>query len=469
MPTLALSNFNVVCALFGSVVLLYGLVSKFLADSLYLSEVLPSLLLGVAFKAAGWLRPEEYAEGSVDVVMREFSRLVLGIQLALVGAQLPAQYAWKHKLSISILLGPVMSIMWLASAGIILACIPGLRFLDALLIAACVTPTDPVLCNSIVKGSYAEKNVPEELRNLITAESGANDGFGYPFLFLAVYILRDHGTQIARDWIVETLLYEIALSIAYGIVAAYVCRKGVALFRKKNLMDHDLYLFSIVAMALFVMGTCGLIGTDDLLACFIAGNAFNWDDSFRLDSAGDSMQGTLDVLLNIAFFMWFGASNRWHEYVDSAFSVWRYIAMGVAIMVLRRLPAVALFYRTLPSVTSIRDMVFLGYFGPIGVGAIFYLEVSIETLAGLEQTPQLVYVLEVIRPVVTFLVLSSIVTHGLTIGLAELGLVAAQGVRRRPATLPLATTLTLVTAPSVHLGTHKVPAEAEAGSSSIFV
>jgi hypothetical protein len=32
------------------------------------------------------------------------------------------------------------------------------------------------------------------------------------------------------------------------------------------------------------MGTVGLIGSDDLLACFIAGNSFTWDDWFRVET-----------------------------------------------------------------------------------------------------------------------------------------------------------------------------------------
>ena len=28
---------------------------------------------------------------------------------------------------------------------------------------------------------------------------------------------------------------------------------------------------------LFIVGTCGMIGSDDVLACFIAGNAFTWE------------------------------------------------------------------------------------------------------------------------------------------------------------------------------------------------
>jgi hypothetical protein len=32
------------------------------------------------------------------------------------------------------------------------------------------------------------------------------------------------------------------------------------------------------------MGTVGLIGSDDLLACFVAGNSFTWNDWFRLET-----------------------------------------------------------------------------------------------------------------------------------------------------------------------------------------
>lgn len=57
--------------------------------------------------------------------------------------------------------------------------VPGISFLQALAIGACVTPTDPVLSNSIVKGKFADKNVPPGLQKIVVAESGANDGLGY--------------------------------------------------------------------------------------------------------------------------------------------------------------------------------------------------------------------------------------------------------------------------------------------------
>lgn len=38
-------------------------------------------------------------------------------------------------------------------------------------------------------GRFAEKYVPLEVRNIILAESGANDGLGFPFLFIGVYLI----------------------------------------------------------------------------------------------------------------------------------------------------------------------------------------------------------------------------------------------------------------------------------------
>jgi sodium/hydrogen antiporter len=67
-------------------------------------------------------------------------------------------------------------------------------------------------------------------------------------------------------------------------------------------------------MALFIIGTCGMIGSDDVLACFIAGNTFTWDDWFRLETMDDSLQPTFHMLLDLSIFMWFGAVCPWESF-----------------------------------------------------------------------------------------------------------------------------------------------------------
>jgi NhaP-type Na+/H+ or K+/H+ antiporter len=56
-------------------------------------------------------------------------------------------------------------------------------------IGACVTCTDPILSQAIAKGPFADKFVARHLPEIISSEAGANDGFGFPFLMLATYLI----------------------------------------------------------------------------------------------------------------------------------------------------------------------------------------------------------------------------------------------------------------------------------------
>jgi NhaP-type Na+/H+ or K+/H+ antiporter len=287
MPTLAITNFNIVCSVLGGFITLFGLVSYLFKERFYLSEALISLLAGVAFSphAANFIRPMEYA-GSVanlNAITLYFSRLVLGVQLVLAGVQLPSRYLQTQWKSLSLLLGPVMVAMWIVSSLIIWGMVPHLPFLHALAIGACVTPTDPVLSNSIVKGKFADKNVPKDLQKIIIAESGANDGLGYPFLFLALYLIKymepgqggNAGTAIGL-WFYETWAYIIILSVIYGFTIGWIAKELLHWAEERKFVDRESFLVFAIALALFIVGTCGIIGTDDVLACFVAGNAFTW-------------------------------------------------------------------------------------------------------------------------------------------------------------------------------------------------
>ncbi|KAK9374138.1 Cation/H+ exchanger [Lipomyces chichibuensis] len=419
MPTLAISNFNLICTLLGGFVILFGLVSYLVREKMYISEALPSLLFGIIFKEAGLFRPEFYGTTTSDIT-REFTRLVLGVQLVLAGVQLPGKYLLHEWRSLSMLLLPVMTAMWIISALIIYLCIPNLNYLDALIIGACITPTDPVLSNSLVKGRFAEKSIAEPLRNLISAESGANDGFGYPFLFLALYMLRDNGFAIARDWIVETIIYQVILSVAYGTVVGYIAMRTLHFAKEKNMIDDESFVLFAFALALFIVGTAGLVGTDDLLACFVAGNVFTCD-WFRVETEHDSLQSSLDMMLNVAMFTWLGTVVPWAEFNTQQIPAWRFIVMALAILAFRRLPAVLAMYKAIPRIETFREAIFTGFFGPIGVGAVFYLSVLLQTLATFNQTEQVAYIGKVAPLVIYFLMVSSVIVHGISIPALVIG------------------------------------------------
>ncbi|RDL38229.1 putative Na(+) antiporter 1 [Venustampulla echinocandica] len=440
MPTLAVTNFNVVCSVLGGFITVFGLVSYLFKEKFYLSEALISLLAGVTFSphATNFVKPLEYtgSQANLNAVTLYFSRLVLGVQLVLAGVQLPSRYLWKQRKALSLLLGPIMILMWVASSLIIWAMVPNLPFLHALAVGACVTPTDPVLSNSIVKGKFADKNIPKDLQKIIIAESGANDGLGYPFLYLALWLIKfngdggygEHGgTRAAIGlWFGETWGYTIILSVIYGATVGWVAKELLHWAEEKKFVDRESFLVFAIALSLFIVGTCGMIGSDDVLACFIAGNVFTWDDWFRLETLDDSLQPTIDMLLNLSIFIWFGAICPWNMFLhNSVIPIYRLIFLGVLILLFRRLPVVFAFHRMIPQIEEFRQAIFVGFFGPIGVSAIFYLYISLEFLETLKvdghEREDAKKLGETMMVVIWFLAISSIVVHGLSIPLGKFG------------------------------------------------
>jgi NhaP-type Na+/H+ or K+/H+ antiporter len=129
----------------------------------------------------------------------------------------------------------------------------------------------------------------------------------------------------------------------------------------------------------------------------------------------DSLQPTIDMLLNLAVFMWFGAVCPWSLFLNNnVIPLYRLVFLGVLILLVRRLPIIFAMHKYIDQIENLFQTSFVGFFGPIGVGAIFYLSVSREYLHKItvdgkvrEDAQQVSDAIEVI---VWFLVICSIVS-----------------------------------------------------------
>ena len=145
-------------------------------------------------------------------------------------------------------------------------------------------------------------------------------------------------------------------------------------------IDSESYLLLPTGIGLFIIGTCGALGTDDLLACFVAGNALNWDGKYLQESLAkhDEVNSVIDVLLNFGGFMFIGTIIPWREFNDpdgTGLTYPRLFALGIFVVIFRRIPAIFMTYKLMPKcVTNWKEALFMGYFGPIGIGAVFYVE-----------------------------------------------------------------------------------------------
>ena len=191
---------------------------------------------------------------------------------------------------------------------------------------------------------------------------------------------------------------------------------------RRKWIDAESYLLFPAALGMFIVGTCGAIGTDDLLACFVAGNALNWDGQYleETERRHDEVNSCIDVLLNFGGFMYIGTIIPWSEFNDpdgTGLPYGRLILLGVMVLIFRRIPSILLSYKLMPAVVKDwKEALFMGYFGPIGAGAVFYLEHSRHLFPQVGQgDEEETNLARAIGPVVYWLVLFSIIVHGLSI------------------------------------------------------
>jgi sodium/hydrogen antiporter len=118
--------------------------------------------------------------------------------------------------------------------------------------------------------------------------------------------------------------------------------------------------------------------------------------------------------------MYIGAILPWSDFNDPTGTgiTWgRLLGLGLLVLIFRRLPAIFAFYKLMPGVcTNWKEALFMGYFGPIGAGAVFYVEHARHLFPhdgeGDEEETNLV---RAMGPTVYWLVLFSIIVHGLSI------------------------------------------------------
>ncbi|PSN61321.1 hypothetical protein BS50DRAFT_158310 [Corynespora cassiicola Philippines] len=460
MPTLDVSELNIVIAVLGAFTILFGIISVKLKQKWYLGEALPAVIVGICLGpiAAKFVDSERWGhaiEGQVEDITLGMCRVVIGVQLVMAGYQLPAKYPWHRWKDMALLLIPVMTIMWLCTTGCIMLMIPKLTTLSAMVIGSLVTSTDPVLSQAIAKGPFADKYVPRALREIISAEAGSNDGFGFPFLLLATFLIRHAedpnfkpgasaasesahrlmaragdvgrlggGTGKAMElWIVEGWLYFILLGAIVGAVCGIASMYAVNFSLRRKWIDSESLLLFPTALGLFVIGITGCAGLDDLLACFCAGAALNWDGKYLDETLQrhDEVNSCIDVLLNFGGFMYIGTIFPWDEFNNpdvTGITIGRLMVLGLLVLFLRRIPAMMVMFKLMPNtVKSWQEALFMGYFGPIGIGAVFYVEHTRHLFPSIDnaETQEEEDLLRAMGPVVYFLVLFSIVVHGLSI------------------------------------------------------
>lgn len=358
-----------------------------------------------------------------DDAIQETTRLIVGIQCFAVGLELENRYLAKKKYALLALLGPVMTFGWLICA-LFVTIIFETDFVTAMTISACLTPTDPVLAASVLSNSQFSTRVPKRIRDLLSAESGCNDGVSFPFLYIGLsLLLKNTAGGVLKKWFLVTILYQCAVGIIIGIVLGHIFNRLYRLSHAREWMGEASYLTFYLLAAIFSIGLASVLGVDDFLVAFFAGRGFSHRQKSPM--ADTALPVIIDMMINSSFFVFFGAMIPWESFsAFDAITPARLIVFLILILLFRRIPIVFILFQAklLPFVKTTTEALFVGHFGPMGVGALF---LAIEARAQLETGTSLPLpnppndlpierqrTVTLIWPIVCFVVLGSTMVHG---------------------------------------------------------
>ncbi|NIC07627.1 cation:proton antiporter [Billgrantia bachuensis] len=393
-----MEQLNLALAVVGGLVLVVGLLSSPL-DRSWLSTPLFAFLIGVALGPHGLDALDPMTWGNEKKILEETARLTLGISLMGIALRLPPNYPFVHWRSLLVLLGIAMPAMFLISS-LLTHWVMGLPLLLALLVGGSVCATDPVVASSIVTGGVATENLPDSYRHLLSSESGANDGLAYPFVLLPILLLSLPAGDAWLDWFGRVWLWEIGGGVLIGIALGWAAGRALQWSEGRGFLDQPSFLSITLALTILVLGLAQLLGTNSILGVFAAGLAFDQEVGGKDRSEEDNVQEAVNILLTMPVFVLFGLIAPWSE--------WQALGLQGALLTLlvllfRRLPVILLLRPWLPAMRNLPITLIMGWFGPIGVSALYYATlVSSRTGYDLAWT------------VGSLIVMASVVAHGIT-------------------------------------------------------
>ncbi|EPE24604.1 hypothetical protein GLAREA_08457 [Glarea lozoyensis ATCC 20868] len=408
----------------------YALFSQFIRNNLHLSEPPIAVLFGIILGpyVLNWITAKEW--GLDDGIMQEVTRIIVGIQCFAVGIELPKFWFNRHWKSVLYFLGPIMTFSWAITA-LFAYLIFQTSVPTAMLIGACLSPTDPVLSASVLSNSRFSERVPARLKNLLSAESACNDGVSFPFLYIGIVSFK-HATsagEAVKEWFLITILWQCALGIVVGLIIGTIANRVLRFTDSREYISEPSFVVFYLLLAILSIGVGSMLGSDDFLVAFGAGVGFAHDGWFSSKTKATAFPYIIDMILNSGMFVFFGSIIPFDKFVPSYTTpncgIWQLFIFLILVLLFRRIPVVLAMKRIVPELHTYREALFCGHFGPMGVGALF---LAIEARAQLETGTSIPRgepdfskpltdkqrAIYLIWPVICFVVLGSTMVHGLS-------------------------------------------------------
>jgi NhaP-type Na+/H+ or K+/H+ antiporter len=378
-------GFGQALLLFGGLLAVVAALSGVMKGTVLSASVL-SVALGIGLAAAGVVHVD-----ATDGAIVELIELALILTLFSDGMFVERELLRRHwgpvARALTIAMPITMGLLALAAKGLF----PDLGWAEAFLLAAVLSPTDPVVTSAVV----TSRLVPSSVRHTLNLESGLNDGLALPFVLFFLVLASpggDAGTEAMK------LVGEAAVGAAIGVGLGALAGR-LHLHLPGGGMTARYEGIYAVGFALFAFGLADVTFGNGLIAAFVCGIAMAASEHEVPEGFVEFAENASAILQVLTFFVFGGliVATGFHHSIPPLV-----LFVLFALLVARPAAVLLSFLRTgIPN----SEKHFMAWFGPKGVAsmlfALFVLKAQVPNGA-------------LIFDVASLTIIASIVAHGLT-------------------------------------------------------
>ncbi|MFG2679740.1 cation:proton antiporter [Streptomyces sp. NPDC048392] len=279
----------------------------------------------------------------------------------------------------------------------------------ALLLAAVLAPTDPVLASEVRVGAPTDSEHDEdEVRFALTSEAGLNDGLAFPVVMAAIALAAAAGSGLSSGWVGHWLLVDVLYACVVGVLAGLAVGRllGWLFFRAGRqavrLSEHREGFVALGATFLSY-GVTELAHGYGFLAVFVTAcriRAAESDHGYH--TVLHDFVEQVERLLTAGILLVLGVCVAQGALADLT---WQSAAVGLLLLLVVR-PLTGWVAQS-GTAAGPRERLVTAFFGIRGIGSLFYLAYALGTEGFHVPAGQL-------WTVVIFTVLASVILHGVT-------------------------------------------------------
>lgn len=406
-----IESYDVGVAIIGIVLFGVAVLPKVTADR---SISMPIFFVGfglVAFSLPiGIPPPDPLEQGETTERLAELGVIIAIMAVGLKIDRPPGLYEWASTWRLLVITMPV-SIGLIALVGWWHV---GLVLPTAVLLGACLAPTDPVLASEVQvedPGEGDEERIGEdpsdrgdEVRFALTSEAGLNDGFAFPFTNLAIALALvglAPGNWLG-EWLLVDVVYKVVIGGVVGVVLGAIIARALFAMELDTRIAESVQGLEAVGGTLLVYGITELLSGYGFIAVFVAATTIRqYERSHEYNRSLHEITELFEQVLMALIMVLFGGAIAGG--LLSPLTPEAILAVAAILFVARPLAGIV---GMIGFERPWRERGTIAFFGIRGIGSFYYLAHGLNEGAFADA--------DVLWAIVGAVIVVSIVVHGIT-------------------------------------------------------